>query len=157
VTILILALAFLLIHVLAPWGLSKLSTRHGWVNRRPGRRNLLTLFIVIPGIAATIGMITSHYRASPDTFLEFQQSRKLLTPGPYAFSRNPMYLMELGFWFGWALFYGSLPVLIGFLIWFILFNFVIIPYEEHDLERRFGEVYRQYKQVVPRWLGKIRS
>ena len=64
--------------------------------------------------------------------------------------------MELGFWFGWALFYGSIAVLIGFLIMFTMFNFVIVPYEERDLERRFGEAYRQYKYRVPRWIGKSR-
>jgi protein-S-isoprenylcysteine O-methyltransferase Ste14 len=67
-----------------------------------------------------------------------------------------MYLFELVFWFGWALFYGSITVLIGFLLWFAMFNFIIVPWEERDLEARFGEAYRQYKQVVPRWLGKVR-
>jgi protein-S-isoprenylcysteine O-methyltransferase Ste14 len=71
----------------------------------------------------------------------------------YGYSRNPMYLSELTFWFGWALFYGSLTVLAGWLLWFLAFNFAIVPYEEHDLERRFGDAYRQYKQMVPRWPG----
>lgn len=39
----------------------------------------------------------------------------LLRNGPYAFTRNPMYVAELALWFGWALLYGSVAVLIGFL------------------------------------------
>jgi protein-S-isoprenylcysteine O-methyltransferase Ste14 len=31
-----------------------------------------------------------------------------------------------------------------------------VPYEERDLEARFGEGYRQYKNTVPRWLGRVR-
>ncbi len=148
-----LALLFLLVHVAAPWGLSLLSTRHGWVGGRPGLWNLLALILVVPGIAATLWMVTMHFRASPRTFLWLKLTQTLLTPGPYAFSRNPMYLCELAFWFGWALFYGSIAVLIGFLFWFVMFNFVIVPYEERDLEARFGEAYRAYKARVPRWLG----
>ena len=141
----ILTAAFMLFHVIAPWGLSLLAIRYGWTDGRPGIWNLLGLILVVPGIAATIWMITLHFRASPDTFLEFQQSRKLITPGPYAFSRNPMYVVELVFWFGWSVFYGSIPVFIGCLLWFALFNFILVPREEQDLEKRFGEAYCQYK------------
>ncbi len=151
-----LTVLFLLVHVATPWALSWLSTRHGWVNRRPGKRNLLALIPVVAGIAGTIWMIALHFRASPDTFLEWKPGQKLLMRSPYAVSRNPMYLFELTFWFGWTLFYGSLPVLIGFLLWLTVFNFVIVPWEERDLEARFGEAYRQYKSKVPRWLGKTR-
>ena len=152
----VMALAFLLVHMGAPWALSLLSTRYGWVNGRPGPWNLLALVVVIPGLAFTAWMVTVHFRASPGTFLQFQQGSKLITPGPYAYSRNPMYVVEMAFWFGWALFYGSIPVLIGFLLWCALFRFVLVPYEERDLEKRFGEAYRQYQQQVPRWLGRMR-
>ena len=155
-TPILLTAAFLLIHVAAPWGLSRLSTRRGWSGRRPGKWNLLALIPVAGGIAGTVWLIVQHYLASPRTFLEFRPGQKLLTPGPYAYSRNPMYLCELVFWSGWALFYGSIPVLTGALLWFVMFNFVIVPYEERDLEARFGEAYRQYKKMVPRWLGTYR-
>ena len=147
------ALLFLLVHVAAPWGLSLLSTRYGWVDGRPSLCNLLALIPVGAGIACTLWTISLHYRASPTTFLEFRPSQKLLTPGPYAFSRNPMYLSELAFWSGWALFYGSITVLIGFLLFFAALDFVLVPYEERDLEARFGEACRTYKATVPRWLG----
>jgi protein-S-isoprenylcysteine O-methyltransferase Ste14 len=153
----LLALAFVLAHIVAPWALSLLTTRYGWVDGRPGPWNLLALVVVIPGLAFTAWMVTVHFRASPDTFLDFRQGRTLLTPGPYAVSRNPMYVVELAFWLGWALFYGSLAVLVGFLLWFALFNFVLVPYEERELEARFGSAYRDYKRQVPRWLGRRRA
>ncbi len=31
----------------------------------------------------------------------------------------------------------------------------IVPYEERDLEKRFGECYLQYKGTVPRRVGKF--
>ena len=155
-TPILLLMLFLLVHVTAPWGLSLLSTRYGWVNERPGTWNLLALLPVVIGIACTVWLIVLHFSASQQSFLEWQPGQKLITPGLYAFSRNPMYLCELVFWFGWALFYGSLTVLIGFLLWFVLFNFVIVPWEERDLEARFGEAYRAYKAQVPRWLRLTR-
>ena len=36
-------------------------------------------------------------------------------------------------------------------------NFRVVPREERELEARFGEAYRQYKRMVPRWLGKVRN
>ena len=148
---------FLLAHVAAPWGLSLLLTRYGWQDGRPGPWNLLALVLVIAGITCTIWLLTLHFIASPRSFLELGTTQKLLTSGPYSFSRNPMYLFELAFWCGWALFYGSIAILIGFLLWFVLFNFVAIRFEERDLEARFGEVYRAYKAQVPCWLGLHRA
>jgi protein-S-isoprenylcysteine O-methyltransferase Ste14 len=78
----------------------------------------------------------------------------LLRSGPYAFTRNPMYVAELALWFGWALFYGSVAVLIGFLVLWMGMNFRVIPREERALEARFGDIYHQYRDRVPRWLGK---
>ena len=152
-----LTLAFLLVHVIAPWGLSELSTRYGWVDRRPGPWNLLALILVIPGLAATIWMITVHYRASPDTFLEWKPGQKLITPGPYAFSRNPMYLSELVLMFGWVVLYGNIVVLLGFLAWWGLFVFYQAPLEERIMQKRFGEIYLEYKRKVPRWYGNVRN
>ena len=62
-------------------------------------------------------------------------------------------VFELTFWFGWAIFYGSIPVLVGFLLWLAMFHCVIVRWEERDLETRFGDTYRAYKAQVPRWLG----
>jgi protein-S-isoprenylcysteine O-methyltransferase Ste14 len=80
----------------------------------------------------------------------------LLKRGMYAFSRHPMYLSELILLFGWVIFYGSLALLIAFVIAYILFNYFAMPNEERVLEAHFGEAYREYKKQVPRWFGKIR-
>jgi protein-S-isoprenylcysteine O-methyltransferase Ste14 len=147
---------FLLVHVAVPWGLSLLFVREGWVNGRPGTWNLLALLIVIPGIAITAWLVVQHYVASPQSFLELTRTQTMLTRGPYAYSRNPMYVLELAFWVGWTLFYGSVTVLIGVLLWWLAFSLVVVPREERVLEQQFGEAYMAYKARVPRWLGRPR-
>jgi protein-S-isoprenylcysteine O-methyltransferase Ste14 len=64
-----------------------------------------------------------------------------------------MYLAELALWLGWAVFYGSLTVFLGFWVGGLVFHFLVVPWEERALEARFGEAYIQYRNTVPRWLG----
>lgn len=154
VTPIYLALLFLLIHITLPWALSLLGRRYGWMDGRPGVWNLLALILVTGGIAGTLWMIALHYLTSPGAFMNRQPTQDIVRRGPYAYTRNPMYLFELTFWLGWALFYGSLAVGIGFLAWLSAFNFIILPWEERGLEERFGEPYREYKRRVPRWFGR---
>ncbi len=68
-----------------------------------------------------------------------------------------MYLAELALLLGWMLFYGSVAIFITFLVAGAMFNIVIVPREERELEARFGESYLQYKRTVPRWLGEARG
>ena len=81
---------------------------------------------------------------------------RLITAGPYRFSRNPIYigngLIGLGLtWLSgitWAL-----PV---FVILFLIQYIPIVRFEEAVLEEKFGDEFRQYKKQAPRWIGIIR-
>ena len=146
----------LLVYGLGPWALSLLSIRHGWSAARPGIVNLLGLIPVAAGAAGLFWIQRLHFTQPPGVKLALSQDY-LLTQGPYAFTRHPMYLSELVILLGWSLFYGSIPVLIAFFFAILLFNAVNLPLEERALETRFGEAYRQYKSLVPRWLGIPRT
>lgn len=148
------AVGLLLAHNVFPWGLSLLSTRHGWVEGRPGLGNLVSLVLIGAGISGIVWTMALHYRRTPQRVEWERTPRYLLFRGPYRFTRNPMYLTELMLWLGWAFFYGSVPVFVGFLFLSVIMNFVAVPREERELEARFGEAYREYKRSVPRWLGK---
>jgi protein-S-isoprenylcysteine O-methyltransferase Ste14 len=78
----------------------------------------------------------------------------LLTDGPYAWSRNPIYVSVLVLWIGWTVFYGSVAVLLTI----IVASASIVPWlvlaEERALEADFGERYLRYKNEVRRWLGR---
>lgn len=149
-----LPLLFLLVHVGLPWGLSLLSTRHGWAHGRPGRRNRLALILVGVGTAGIMWCARLHVGASAGPIELEHTPRYLLVRGPYKFTRNPMYLSALAIWLGWALFYGSVVIGVACVVGWVMATFLVVPWEERQLEARFGEAYLQYKNSVPRWLGK---
>ncbi len=143
--------------IIAPWACSLLTPHYGWAAGRPSAWQLFPLVLVLAGIACIIWIIVLHYNEAPEGW-EFERTPKyLVRHGPYKFTRNPSYLSVLVIALGWALFYGSVSILIGCVVAWIVFNFVVVPREERDLEARFGEAYLEYKRAVPRWLGKPRG
>ena len=84
------------------------------------------------------------------------EAKELASSGPYRLSRNPQilggYLLVIGCtvqypsWYslGWIILYG------------IMCHWMILSEEEH-LQRKFGEQYRGYCEVTPRYLLDIRS
>ena len=110
--------------------------------------------LIVVGITGVVWTMALHFVRAPARVEWERTPGYLLIRGPYHFTRNPMYLAELALWLGWALFYGSFAVFIGFLLLCVMMNFIAVPREERALEARFGEAFREYKHSVPRWLGK---
>lgn len=76
----------------------------------------------------------------------------LVREGPFAFSRNPMYVGMVLVLMGWAVFLGSLtPWLCPVALWCIM-HAIYIPYEEKICQEAFGQRYRDYQAKVRRWL-----
>jgi len=76
---------------------------------------------------------------------------RLVTTGPYAYTRNPMYLGHLIFLTGLTLTLGSLPALlitIGTALWF---HFRVLD-DEKKMAGRFGAPYIEYTSGVRRWI-----
>ena len=75
----------------------------------------------------------------------------LVTKGPYAFSRNPIYLGATAVMFAIAMIAG-LPwfFVLAIIAAFATQKLAIEPEEKH-LELRFGRHYRDYKKKARRW------
>ena len=79
---------------------------------------------------------------------------KLITGGPYRFTRNPQYIGDSLNIIGYMVLTNSWMVWITGVLGVIL-N-LLAPYtEEPWLEKRYGEQYREYRRRVPRFIGKI--
>ncbi|HEY6959447.1 MAG TPA: isoprenylcysteine carboxylmethyltransferase family protein [Candidatus Limnocylindria bacterium] len=80
--------------------------------------------------------------------------RRLLTAGPYAVSRNPMYLGHLMFMAGLVLATRSRLAVVLALRQYVRFT-ERVAVDERRLERIFGDEYRDYLARVPRWIGRM--
>jgi len=99
-----------LVHGGLPWLLSQLGPRYGWADGCPGTWNLLGLIPVAAGGRGPRldpGLALARIGDLPERMKLDLTSPYLLTSGPYAFSRNPMYVADIVLWLGWAFFYGS--------------------------------------------------
>jgi|SRR6185312_619871 len=79
-------------------------------------------------------------------------NRKLVTGGPYRFTRNPMYLGLVVLAVGIAVWVGTWPLVIAPLAVFATANWVHIPFEEAKMRRQFGADYDGYVARVRRWM-----
>src|SRR5215211_7616072 len=79
---------------------------------------------------------------------------RLVVRGPYRHVRNPMISGVLSILLGQAILFGSVPLLVWFVIFFALNALTMPLIEEPLLESRFGSDYVTYKRNVPRWIPR---
>lgn len=112
--------------------------------------------------AALVGAVSAGMLAS--SVLRFRQQdttvnpvqpeavSSLVTSGPNAISRNPMYLGMTGLLCANALWRGRWRAAVPAAAFAVWIDRVQIPPEEVALEERFGQEYEAYRSRVPRWL-----
>jgi len=105
--------------------------------------------IVAGALTALPGLLV---RALAAGYLTKNQS--LTTTGPYAHTRNPLYLGSLLMGLGLALASGSWLIGGAFLVYFLAVYGPVTRREAEGLQRAFGEAYAQYAREVPLFLPR---
>ena len=107
------------------------------------------LFIIglLIGIAGLRGLSAAATNISTDL-----PTTALVVDGIYGQSRNPLYLAMTLAYIGLAVAAGSAWAIALLLPLLVLMHVGVISREEGYLEREFGDMYRQYKSRVRRWL-----
>jgi protein-S-isoprenylcysteine O-methyltransferase Ste14 len=85
-----------------------------------------------------------------------QKDRVLTTGGPYAYTRNPLYLGTLFVGLGVVVAGGQIAFLIAFLTFFAAIYGRTMLREQKYLENIFGEPYREYARTVPLFVPRLR-
>jgi len=104
------------------------------------------------GVIAGLGLIV---RAMASGYL--RKDRELATSGPYACTRNPLYLGSafLAAGFIVAGHSGIAGVLVGG--YFAAFYYAVMRNEEEDLRARFGAAFETYAARVPLFFPRLRN
>jgi len=83
------------------------------------------------------------------------KNSELATSGPYAYTRNPLYLGSMVIALGFAVAALSLLVVVALVLLFVAIYIPVILAEESFLRSRFPE-FDQYARQVPRLLPRLR-
>jgi len=97
------ALGLFLFHGALPYGLSRLSVRHGWSAGHPSLWNGWGLLLVAGGIAVIVWAVALHREEAPRRGWRmektpFEPAQYLILRGPYRYTRNPIYVSHLAIW-----------------------------------------------------------
>ena len=136
---------------LLAWALNR-----GWyLPIAPAGRGIVRLtagwFLIGAGLLVAAAGIMALVRART-TFLPDRESNDLVTAGPFARSRNPIYAGMMAIYVGVALAANSAwPILLLPLVWIVM-RAGIIAREERYLAEKFGAKYVDYRRRVRRWL-----
>ena len=119
---------------------------------------IVVLFFACPSpqsaaIGAAIGVFGLWLRAYAAGFLKKQEV--LTTTGPYAFTRNPLYLGSaiLAAGAAWAMHSLISAAILG--IYFAAVYYVVMRREEGELRGHFGEAFEKYAKAVPLFLPRL--
>ncbi len=114
-----------------------------WLARPTVQSILLGAALVIPGLL--VRAVASG---------QLQKNEQLATAGPYAYTRNPLYLGSLILSIGFALAARSWWIIAGILILFFAIYLPVIRGEEVFLRERFPQ-FEDYARRVPRLFPRV--
>jgi protein-S-isoprenylcysteine O-methyltransferase Ste14 len=112
----------------------------------------LGVLLIIAGVALAVAATRLFRREGTEINPTSLTNRKLVTSGPFNFTRNPMYLSLVIIALGIAFAVGAWPMFLVPIALFGTVQWVHIPFEEAKMRRQFGEAYDDYAQRVRRWI-----
>jgi protein-S-isoprenylcysteine O-methyltransferase Ste14 len=120
------------------------------------------LGMAMPGIEAGLVLLlaallivrwaATTFRKAHTNILTTQSATAIVSDGPFARSRNPIYVAIFLGLVGFALAFNSFWFLIALVPMYAVIRYGVIAREESYLERKFGQQYLDYKTRVRRWL-----
>lgn len=112
----------------------------------------LGLALIVLGLVPPVWAVILFRRERTELNPTSAANAKLVTGGPYRFTRNPMYLGLLIETLGIAVWVGAWPMFAAPLALFVTSNWVHIPFEEAKMRRQFATDFDAYVRQVRRWV-----
>jgi hypothetical protein len=106
--------------------------------------------LVLGSVLAVLGVLLRGWAAGL-----IRKDRELTVAGPYAHTRNPLYLGSFLIGMGVALAGGRWELLVLFGVFYALVYGAVMREETRALEERFGERYAAWAREVPLFLPRL--
>ena len=119
---------------------------------RAVRRVAVAALVLCVGTLLLLWCVREFYVTGRGTLAPWAPPERLVTSGPYRFSRNPMYLGVITILLGWWLLWDSRTLLIYTLAVMCAVYLRVRLAEEPWAARDFGAEWEAYRARVPRWL-----
>lgn len=116
---------------------------------KTGGPGLMVVGLAIAAFFVLVLTIQRHMRLSL-LASAYGEPQRLVTSGPFRYSRNPIYVAFLIPLAALAV-YSPLAAAVSTAVYLAAMTTYVIAREEEVLERNFGETYRAYKAATPRW------
>lgn len=91
-------------------------------------------------------------RAAGTNIRPDEPATAIVSDGPFAFTRNPLYLSLLAMFAGIGVASASLTFLAVIVPLALVLHYGVVLPEERYLEAKFGDTYRAYRARVRRWI-----
>ena len=108
------------------------------------------LVVVIGGAISLLGLLTRAWASG-----HLRKNETLATSGPYALTRNPLYLGSFLMGIGCAVAGGNLWVALGLIAFFLMIYLPVMQAEARHLTQIFPDDYPVYARQVPLLLPKL--
>lgn len=102
------------------------------------------LTLTIGGLVALPGLGLRAWASG-----HLRKNDALATGGPYAFTRNPLYLGSIVLGLGFSIAAGRIVLALAFAILFLGIYVPVMRVESATLAELFGKKYRRYAEAVP--------
>jgi protein-S-isoprenylcysteine O-methyltransferase Ste14 len=118
----------------------------------PWPRYLIAALPLIGALIAPWAILAFRKAMTTVDPVHIERAATLVTTGPFAITRNPMYLGLTLLLLAWAVILSAPWTLLGPVAFVLLITrFQIIP-EERAMLAKFGAAYEEYRRRVRRWI-----
>lgn len=108
--------------------------------------------VLVAGSLALVSGAVRTFRREGTNVIPTRPALKIVTNGPYRFTRNPMYLGMVLFLLGISLVFSlEWGIILAPVLW-IAFDRLIVAREEAYLTGKFGADYQALRDKTRRWL-----
>ncbi|MGB3247000.1 MAG: isoprenylcysteine carboxylmethyltransferase family protein [Sulfitobacter sp.] len=109
------------------------------------------ILLFIGGLALMVWALWT-FRRHATTVVPHQTPERIITKGPFARSRNPIYLGDVLVLTGGILWYGAWPSLLLIPLFVTILIRRFIAPEEARMKQCFGSEYAEFARKTPRWI-----